>query len=188
MLRPLCCLLCLSFLNSPAISGERFTIDPEHTFSSFEYRHWGLSLQRGRFDKNTGYIELDLAAKTGSINIEIDASSVSTGSEIFNNVMRSDSFFDTLQFPKISFNSTRLVFSEENLIQIEGNLSIKDMTRPVLIDVQQFSCRFLILYLRQTCGANGQTRILRSDYGLGRYVPFVSDEVTLYFSVEAIKD
>lgn len=184
----LVCLICLSFLCSPAAAGERFTIDPEHTFSSFEYRHWGLSLQRGRFDRNTGFIELDLPAKTGSIYIEIDAGSVSTGSETFNSIMRSDSFFDTLQFPKISFTSTRLIFSEENLIQIDGNLTIKDIIRPVSIEVTQFSCRFMIMYLRRACGANGQTKILRSDFNVGRYVPFVSDEVSLYFSVEAIQD
>lgn len=181
-------LICLAFLCSPARAGERFTIDPEHTFSSFEYRHWGLSLQRGRFDKNTGSIELDLPAKTGSVHIEIDAASISTGSEFFNSILRSDSFFDTLRFPKIIFHSTRLIFSEDNLTQIEGNLTIKETTRPVLLDINQFDCRFMFMYLKRACGANGQTRILRSDYQLGRFVPFVSDDVTLYFSVEAIRD
>lgn len=188
MLRLFFCLFFLLPLCSLAEAGERYRIDPEHTFSSFEYRHWGLSLQRGRFDRNAGFIELDIPARIGAINIEIDASSVSTGSDLFNDIMRSDSFFDVLQYPKIYFNSTRLVFDEEKLTQIEGQLTIKDSTRPVIVDVTQFGCRFMILYMKRACGANGQTKILRSDYKIGRFAPFVSDEITLYFSVEGIKE
>ncbi|MDO9192453.1 MAG: polyisoprenoid-binding protein, partial [Undibacterium sp.] len=65
MLRPLCGLIFLLAWCSLAAAGERYKIDPEHTFSSFEYKHWGLSLQRGRFDRNSGFIELDLSAKNG---------------------------------------------------------------------------------------------------------------------------
>ena len=188
MIRPLFILVFLLFLNATASAGERYKIDPEHTFSSFEYKHWGLSLQRGRFDKNIGFLELDIPEKTGAINIEIDANSVSTGNDLFNNIMRSDSFFDAQQFPKIIFSSTKFIFDVEKLTQIEGMLTIKDTTRPVTVEVTQFGCRFMLLYLKQACGANGQTKILRSDYKVGRYVPFVSDEITLYFSVEAIKE
>lgn len=183
-----CCFILLLIAGSPALAGDRYKIDPEHTFSSFEYKHWGLSLQRGRFDRNAGFIELDMTAKSGTINIEIDASSVSTGSDVFNNIMRSDSFFDVGQYPKITFTSTKLVFDTETLTSIEGDLTIKNITRPVVVDVTQFACRFMILYLKQACGANGQTKILRSDFNVGRYVPFVSDEITLYLSVEAIKE
>jgi polyisoprenoid-binding protein YceI len=188
MIRPLLLLLTLLSPNAPAQAGERYKIDPEHTYSSFEYKHWGLSLQRGRFDKNIGFLELDIPEKTGAINIEIDANSVSTGNDLFNTIMRSDSFFDALQYPKIIFNSTKFLFDEEKLVQIEGLLTIKETTRPVTVEVTQFGCRFMLLYLKQACGANGQTKILRSDYKVGRYVPFVSDEITLYFSVEAIKE
>ena len=65
-------LVCLALVDTTASVGELYRIDPEHTFSSFEYMHWGLSLQRGRFDKNFGAIELDAAAKTGAIDIQIE--------------------------------------------------------------------------------------------------------------------
>ena len=188
MTRPFIFLLSLLSLSFPASAVDRYKIDPEHTYSSFEYKHWGLSLQRGRFDKNIGFIELDIPEKTGAINIEIDVNSVSTGNDLFNNIMRSDSFFDAQRYPKIIFNSTKFVFDEEKLMQIEGMLTIKETTRPVTVEVTQFGCRFMLMYMKQACGANGQTKILRSDYKVGRYVPFVSDEITLYFSVEAIKE
>ncbi|MBI3284123.1 MAG: YceI family protein [Burkholderiales bacterium] len=180
--------LALACLSLPVHSGERYQIDPEHTYSSFEYLHWGLSLQRGRFDKNSGTIELDLPAKSGALQIEIAADSINTGSEVFNKVLRSDNFFDVEKYPKIVFTSDKLIFNEEQLTQIEGQLTIKDITRPVTVQVTYFNCRFMLLYLKHSCGANGYTRILRSDYNVGRYVPFVSDEVTLFFSVEGIKE
>jgi len=186
--RPFTLLILFCGLNLPGWATEHYVIDPAHTYSSFEYQHWGLSAQRGRFDKSTGFIDLDMEGKSGSVNIEIDASSVDTGSMLFDNIMRSSSFFDTQQFQKIVFNSTKLVFNEDKLTQIEGNLTIKDSTRPVVIEITRFSCRFMLLYLKKACGANGYTRILRSDYKVDRYTPFVSDEVTLYFSVEGIKD
>ena len=184
-----CCFIALSMgLSFSAAAEDTYKIDPEHTFSSFEYQHWGLSTQRGRFDKNTGSISLDSETKSGSINIEIDATSVNTGSATFDRAMRSSNFFDTDTHPKISFVSDKLLFNNDKLTQVLGKLTIKDTTLPVTIEVTHFNCRFMILYMKQACGANGYTKILRSDYKVGRYVPFVSDEVTLYLNVEAIKE
>ncbi|MCU6433000.1 YceI family protein [Undibacterium sp. Jales W-56] len=179
----------IAFSLPGAGAADRYLIDPEHTFTVFEYSHWGLSLQRGRFDKNSGVIELDVPNKTGSVQLDIDASSVSTGSALFDNSLRSASFFDTAQFPTIGFKSTALRFDDNaKLTGIDGDLTIKGITHPAKFEITQFNCRFMILYLRSACGANGYTKILRSDFNVGRYVPFVSDEVTLYFSVEAIKE
>lgn len=171
----------------PVSGGELYRIDPEHTYSGFEYLHWGLSWQSGRFDKNSGTIELDLPARNGTLHIEIESNSINTGSEVFDKILRSDSFFDTENFPKIVFDSDRLIFDDDQLVRVEGQLTIKDVTRPVAITITHFNCRYMLLYLSHTCGANGYTKILRSDYKIGRFAPFVSDEVTLFFSVEGIK-
>ena len=184
--RALLCMVGLLCLPLAAQAADRYQLDPLHSFSSFEYNHWGLSYQRGRFDKTTGSIELDMAEHTGAVNLEIDATSVSTGSEVFDKIMRSDTFFDVQQYPRITFASTRLVFDEDVLKQVEGQLTIKDVTRPVTVSVTRFNCRFMFVYMRRACGANGQASILRSDYHMGSYTPFVSDEVTLYFTVEGI--
>jgi polyisoprenoid-binding protein YceI len=181
-------LLSVALCPIAAQAQEHFVIDPLHTFSSFEYRHWGLSTQRGQFDQNSGYIDLDLDNKSGTILLEIDARSVSTGSSLFDSVMRSESFFDVGHFQKIIFNSTKFIFDHDQLSQIEGNLTIKDVTHQVKLEVTQFSCRFMILYFKKACGANGFTTILRSDYNMDRFAPFVSDEVRLVFSVEGIRD
>lgn len=173
-----------------AMAADRYKIDPEHTYSVFEYNHWGLSLQRGRFDSNSGLIEIDFERRSGSILIEIDANSVSTGSAVFDSALRSSRFFDTASFPKISFKSDKLIFDDDQkkLVAMEGELTIKAITKSIRVDLSQFNCRFMPLYLKSACGANGSAKILRSDFDLGRFTPFVSDEVTLYFSVEAIKE
>ena len=182
------CALWVMMVPGVACAGDHYVMDPSHTFSSFEYSHWGLSSQRGRFDRSSGFIDLDRDGQSGSITLDIDATSVSTGTEMFDRIMRSSAFFDVDHFPKILFSSTRFLFEQDQLAHVEGNLTIKDTTRPVTLDISQFNCRFMVLYLKHTCGANGSTKILRSDYKMSRYAPFVSDEVTLYFSVEAIKE
>ncbi len=182
-------LVLLSTLNSFAFAADRYAIDPSHTYSIFEYSHWGLSLQQGRFEKNSGFIELDLEKKTGSVQLDIDAASVSTGNSLFDSALRSGSFFDVEAYPKISFKSTTVQFDEkDNVIALEGDLTIKNVTKRVKFSLTHFRCRFMPLYFKTACGANGNAKILRSDFDVGRYTPFVSDEVTLYFSVEAIKE
>jgi polyisoprenoid-binding protein YceI len=180
----------LLLLSAPfVVAADRYIVDTEHTYSLFEYSHWGLSLQKGRFDKNAGFIELDIEKKTGNVQLEIDAASVSTGNALFNDAMRSSRFFDVEKYPKISFKSTRVEFDDsENVVGLEGDLTIKNITKNVKFELTHFKCRFMPLYLKTACGANGYTKILRSEFDVGRYTPFVSDEVTLYFSVEAIRE
>ena len=184
-------LIALAFSASASSSSgatEHFTIDSDHTFSSFEYSHWGLSMQRNRFDHTSGYIAFDQAAGTGEIMIEIDVASVNTGTELFNKALRASEFFDAEKYPKILFTSSQLLFDGDYLKQVQGDLTIKDVTHNVTLEITNFNCRFMLLYGKRACGANGFVKILRSDYHLGRFVPFVSDAVTLHIVVEAIKD
>ena len=176
------------FASASGFAAERYKIDPEHTFSSFEYNHWGLSMQRNRFDSTSGFIELDQAAQTGEIEIDIDPASVNTGTELFNKALRSNDFFDVEKYPTIRFTSSHLIFDGDNLTQVDGELTIKDIKRTVTLEITNFNCRFMLIYGKRACGANGFVKILRSDYKLGRFVPFVSDAVTLYIVVEAIKE
>lgn len=175
-------------LAQTAQAPEHYRIDSPHTFSTFEYEHWGLSLQRGRFDDNAGTIVLDPVTKTGTIDIEIATASVNTGTALFDQILRSAEFFDAGHFPKVTFKSTQLRFDGERLKQVDGVLTIKGISRSVTLEMTRFECRFMVLYGKRACGANGFTHLSRSDFELGKYVPFVSDAVTLYVSVEAIRE
>lgn len=174
---------------SSAWARDRYVIDSTHTYSVFEYLHWGLSLQQGRFDKNSGSIEFDADKRTGKVQLVIDAASVSTGNSLFDTAMRSASFFDVDAYPQINFKSDSLVFDDAGkVIAIEGDLSIKNISKKVRFELTHFHCRFMPLYFKTACGANDFAKILRSDFEMGRYVPFVSDEVTLRFAIEAIRE
>jgi len=181
-------IVCLALINSPAIAGDHYKIDSDHTFSSFEYTRWGVLQQSARFDLNSGVIDFDPEAKTGSIEIEIGSASVNTGSDFYNTMLRSENFFDAVRYPMINFKSAAMHFDGDQLVRIDGALTIKDIVRPVSFEITHFECSPVAQNPVRACLASGITKILRSDFNVGRNAPFVSDEVTLQFSVRGIHE
>src|SRR5205809_1351149 len=109
----------------PALADvERYAVDPRHTFPAYEVLHNGFSLQRGRFNKTSGKITLDPQAKTGSADIVIDATSVSTGVDRLEEVIRGDDFLKTKANPQITFKSSQFEFDGENVKRAAGELSM----------------------------------------------------------------
>lgn len=175
-------------LSLPAFAApETFNIDANHTFTSFSYNHFGYSIQQSRFDKTSGTITLDRAAKTGSADITIDVKSVSTGSELFNGHIKADGFFDVEKFPTATYKSTAFKFDGDKLASIEGNLTVKGITKPVTLAVSNFHCMPHPMSKKDACGANATAKIKRTDFNLGKYVPNVGDEVTITVAIEAVK-
>ncbi len=166
---------------------ETYSIEPSHTLPRFEYNHLGYSIQLSRFDKTSGTIVIDRAAHSGSVNVSIEVNSVNTGSAKFNEHIQSATFFDVAKFPTINYTSNRLVFVGEKLVSVEGNLTVKGVTKPVTLTVTTFQCMPHPMLKKDACGATATAVIKRSDFGLGAYVPYVGDEVTLTIPVESIK-
>jgi polyisoprenoid-binding protein YceI len=180
--------LAAGFLQSAAAAPETYVIDGAHTFPRFEYSHFGYSNQISRFDKTSGTIVLDRAAKTGSVDVTIDTTSVNTGFPLFNGHLQGEDFFDTKRFPTITFKSSKLHFVGDKLSAVDGNLTIKGVTKPVTLDVTSFHCMPHPLLKQDACGANAVTRIKRTEFNNGKFAPHVGDEVTLTIAVEAIKE
>jgi polyisoprenoid-binding protein YceI len=177
-----------SLLSSAAHAApETYVIEPSHTLPRFEYSHFGYSIQLSRFDKTSGTITLDRAAKTGSVDVTIDATSVNTGSALFNQHIQAADFFDTEMFPTITYKSTKLKFDGDKVVAVEGNLTIKDISRPVTLTVNSFLCMPHPMVKKDACGATATAKVLRSDFNMGKHAPYVGDEVTLTIPVEAIK-
>jgi polyisoprenoid-binding protein YceI len=168
-------------------SSEIYDIDPEHTAAALEYRHWGLSRQRGQFNKTSGTIEFNPESESARIQIEIDVNSVTAGTEAFNEMLRSPDFFDAANHPRIFFKSSQAHFDKDRLTEIEGELTIKGISKPVALKLGHFHCRFMPVYGTRACGANASANILRSDFNLGRFTPFVGDQIDLHIAVEAIQ-
>ena len=167
---------------------ETYVIDNGHTLPRFEYNHLGYSTQLSRFDKTSGKIILDRAAKTGSVDVVIDAKSVNTGSALFNEHIQGEDFFDTAKYPTITFKSNNLKFDGDKLASVEGELTIKGVTKPVTLTVTSFQCMPHPMLKKDACGANATTRIKRSEFHAGKHAPYVSDEVTLTIPVESVKE
>ena len=180
--------LALSALMSSVYAApETFNIDPAHTAPRFEYSHLGYSNQLHRFDKTSGKIVLDRAAKIGSVDVTIDAKSVNTGYPLFNEHIQDVDYFNTAKYPTITFKSTAVKFDGEKPVAVDGNLTIKGVTKPVTLTVTSFQAMPHPMMKRDAIGANAVTKIKRSDFNMGKGAPFVSDEVTLSLAVEAVK-
>lgn len=188
MQRPLITLGLAAALTAPAFAADTYTVDPKHTFPNFEVNHLGYSLQRGRFDRTSGTLVLDRAARTGSVNITIDAASVDTGLEELEKHLKGEEFFNTAKFPSITFKSTRFFFTGDRLTGVEGDFTLLGVTKTVGLSVDLFKCAPNPMLKKEVCGANATGSIKRSDFGMTKYVPFVSDEVKITLSIEAIKD
>ena len=172
---------------SAAAAPVTYTLDSTHSFQTFQYRHLGLSFVRGRFDKATGSITLDAAAKTGSADISVDVNSLNTGVPKLDEHLKSKDFFDVARFPAITFKSSTFKFQGETLASVSGDLTVHGVTRPVTLTVTNFACIDHPMKKVPACAANAEVTIKRSDFGVGGYVPAVSDETRLEIEVEALK-
>lgn len=179
--------IAVAFSSAAFAAPETYVIEQNHTKPRFEYSHMGYSTQLSRFDTVTGKITLDRAARTGSVDVSIDATSVNTGSTLFNGHIQGEDFFDTAKYPTITYQSDKLKFDGDKLVAVEGNLTIKGVTRAVTLTVTSFMCMPHPMMKRDACGANATAQIKRSDFNMGKYAPLVSDEVTLSIPVESIK-
>ena len=188
-MKQLAALVIVSSLGTAAFAAPvTYVIDGTHTLPRFEYSHFGYSNQLSRFDKTSGKITLDRAAKTGSVDVVIDAKSVDTGYPVFNGHIQGEDFFATEKYPTITFKSDTLKFKGDKLVAVKGDLTIKGVTKPVTLTVTSFKCMPHPMLKKDACGANASTRIKRSDFNAGKYAPYVSDDVTLTIPVEAIAE
>lgn len=177
-----------STLSFTATAADSYTVDPRHSFPSFEISHLGFSIQRGRFNQTSGKILLDPESSTGKINIAIETASISTGLAELEKHLRSNDFLDADRYPQITFVSDKLSFNKGQLVAADGLLTLHGITKPVHLTVDHFYCGMNLIAMKYTCGANATTTIKRSDFGVDKYVPKVADEVNIAIQIEAIKD
>lgn len=188
-MKKLTALILAAGLSTAALAApESYTIDGSHTFPRFEYSHFGYSNQLHRFDKTSGRIVLDRAAKTGSVDVTIDAKSVNTGFALFNQHIQGEDFLATDAHPTITFKSTAVRFEGDKPVAVDGNLSMKGVTRPVTLTITYFHAMPHPILKKDAIGANAVTRVKRTDFNMGKYAPNVSDEVTITLAVEAVKE
>ena len=173
---------------APALAApETYVVDGNHTFPRFSYNHLGYSIQMSRFDKATGTVTLDKAAKTAAVDIVIDTKSVNTGSATFNEHIQGEDFLDTTKYSTATFKSTKVNFDGDKPASIEGNLTLKGVTKPVTLTVTDFKAAPHPMLKKDAIGANATTKVKRTDFNMGKNAPYVGDEVTIDIAIEAVK-
>ncbi|WP_028007304.1 YceI family protein [Solimonas flava] len=170
-----------------AAAADTYDLEPNHTFPRFAINHLGFSTFHGQFNKTSGTATIDLAKKTGSVDVTIDVASISTGVAKLDEHLQTPDFFDVAKYPTITFKSSQFKFDGGKLEEVRGELTMHGVTRPVTLEVENFVCKDHPMTKKPACGADLEAKIKRSDWGITTYVPAVGDEVTLSIEVEAVK-
>ncbi|MER7663491.1 YceI family protein [Streptomyces sp. NPDC096193] len=175
-----------------ALSGS-YTIDPAHSSIGFTVRHAMVTNVRGSFGEFSGSLELNgTDPHHSTAEIDVTITSIDTGIADRDGHLRSGEFFEAEKFPLMTFRSTQAETLGGDTYRITGDLTIKDVTRPLAIDLE-FNGSATDVYGAERVGFEGSAEILRSDWGLTWNAALetggvmVSDKVKLTFDISAIK-
>lgn len=188
MRKSLIALAAVAALAAGAAQAESaaYAIDPTHTFVTFEIGHFGTTTNRGRFDRKEGAIQFDRAGKTGKVDINIDVTSINTGTEAFNKHLQSTDLFDAAKYPTIKFSSTKFSFNGDKVGEITGTLTLLGKTLPVTLKANQFNCYQSPMLKREVCGGDFETTIDRTQWGMNYGIDWgFPKDVRLVVQVEA---
>lgn len=186
MYKVLACLLCACTPTTWA--AESFILDPEHTFPSFEIRHQGVSLLRGKFNRSQGRVVLDPNGPGSLIEVSVDASSGDTGHDGLNQKLLGGNFFNTARFPEIRFSANEVAFQEGKPVSANGTLTLLGVSQPLTLEIRDYACTRQFPTLRPMCGADVHASLKRSDFGMLYGIPLIGDEVKLVIEVEGFRE
>ncbi len=166
-----------------------YQLDPNHTYPSFEADHFGgISTWRGKFDKSSGTVTIDRAAKTGTLDVTIDMTSVAIGNEKLNGELKSAQFFDTDKFPTATYKGTSMKFKGDVPTEVMGDLTLHGVTKPVTLTIQSFKCFTHPMLKKEVCGTESTATFDRADFGIdyGKAFGF-SMKTVLHIQAEGIR-
>lgn len=181
-------LIALALASGSALAVPvNYTIDPTHTYPSFEADHMGLSTWRGKMNKNSGVVVLDKEAGSGSVEIAIDLASIDFGLAAMNAWAVGDKFFNVARSPTATYKGKLDKFVDGNPTVVSGELTLNGHTKPVNLAITRFKCMPHPMLKRDVCGADASASFKRDAFGLdaGKDYGF-NMEVVLRIQVEAV--
>ncbi|MEB5929901.1 YceI family protein [Acinetobacter schindleri] len=163
-----------------------YTIDPGHTATVFSWSHFGFSTPSANFSDIQGTITVDNEKPANSsVNVTIPVSSINTNVKALDDHIQKAEFFDVEKYPNITFKSTKVQALGKNKYKITGDLTIKGVTKPVVLDAVLNKQAVHPMTKLQTIGFNATTSFNRSAFNVGAYVPNVGDKITVNITTEA---
>ncbi len=167
------------------IPGGTYSLDRDHAQVIFMVSHLGFSRYMGRFNDLKGTLVFDPETPERSqLTVDIDIDGVDTDNGQLERLLRGEAYFDAETFPRVRFKSTAVERTGETKGRITGDLSMRGLTRPVVLDVGFNGSAVNPFGLRRTLGFSARGRLKRSDWGMTELVPVVGDEVTLIIEAE----
>ncbi|MFN9709253.1 MAG: YceI family protein [Burkholderiales bacterium] len=166
-----------------------YQIDPSHTYPSIEVDHLGgVSIWRGKFNKTSGQIQLDTEEKTGMVDIAVDINSLDFGHDTMNYHVLSANMLNAVKFPVAHYTGQLAGFTEGRPSTVEGQFTLRGITQPLTLQIQQFKCIQHPMLKREVCGADAIGNFNRADFGIdyGKGMGF-NMNVLLRIQVEALK-
>ena len=163
-----------------------YSIDPTHTATVFTWNHFGFSTPSANFSDIQGTISVDNAKPANSsVNVTIPLSSLNTNVKALDEHLKNADFFNAEKYPNITFKSTKVQALGKNKYKITGNLTVKDVTKPVVLDAVLNKQGVHPMTKAESIGFNATTSFDRSAFGVGAYVPNVGDKITVNITTEA---
>ncbi len=166
-----------------------YNLDPTHTYPSFAADHFGgVSTWRGKFTKSSGTVVLDREAKTGTVDVTVDASSIDTGNAALDKHVKSDAFLDIDKFPTATYKGTSIRFEGDTPVEVIGTFTLHGVTKPLNLKIESFKCFNHPVLKREDCGAEASAQFDRADYGVDFGAKYGFKMATqLQIQVEGIK-
>lgn len=182
-------LLLIVSATSATAASTMYNLDPDHTHPSFEVDHFGgLSTWRGTFKKTTGSVEIDAAAKTGTVDVVIDTATVDFAHDKLNEHVSSAEMLDVAKYPTAEYKGRFVEFANGAPKTVSGELTLHGVTKPVTLTINSFKCFEHPMLKKQVCGADASGTFNRADFGVnyGQQYGFKQD-VLLRIQVEGVK-
>jgi polyisoprenoid-binding protein YceI len=180
--------LTLSTAAFSSFGADIYTIESGSSKPSFEVERVGFSKQIGTFSKTQGKVTLDLAGQSGSVNFTINTGSIDMGNKAWTAHLSDPELFNVKRYPTMSFKSNTLIFEGNKVVAAQGTFTMLGIAKPLKVSVKNFQCTAQPDNSRQMCSGEIAAVLKRSEFGLTRYIPAVSDEVAISVPVVAYKD
>ncbi|RFF45562.1 YceI family protein [Xanthomonas campestris] len=170
------------------VASGTYTLDPTHTDVLAQWSHFGFSNPTAHFGNVDGTLVYDAAdVAKSTVQVTLPLSGLNSFTAKFDEHLKSGDFFDAAKFPSATFKSTKVESAGTNKLTVTGDLTIKDQTKPVVLDVTLNGAGEHPMKKVPAAGFDATTTIKRSDFGVGQYAPNVSDEVKIRITTEALQ-
>ncbi|MEZ5499527.1 MAG: YceI family protein [Steroidobacteraceae bacterium] len=183
------CLL-VTVASAARATEQLYHVDPEHTYPSFEADHMGgLSVWRGKFNRSSGTVTLDLDKQTGSVDIVVDTSSIDFGNDALNEHAQGAEMFAVDKYPTAHYTGRLDAFVDGAPTRVQGELTLRGVTQPLELQITKFQCKTHPMAHKPVCGADATATFKRDSYGLDYGVAWGFDQtVTLRIQIEALAE